>query len=75
MGNVCISKRKELIAATCNDENHTIIIYDRLKLIEKQKNITSRENGIVAVGHTTKNIIFDVKFTIDEKCVAIATLR
>ena len=41
VGNVCISKKKDLIAATCNDENHTIVIYDRLKLIEKQKNITS----------------------------------
>lgn len=75
IGNVCLSKSKNLIAATCNDEDHTIVIYDRIKLKDKEKNLTSTENGIIAMGSTTKNIIFDIKFTIDEKCLAVATLR
>lgn len=33
VGNVCISKSQKLIAASCNDEDHHIVVYSLTKLL------------------------------------------
>ncbi len=65
VGNVCISKSKDLLAVSCNDEEHKIVIYDLKRLRQIQKDLTSQETGVLAVGSSGKNCILDLKFTPD----------
>lgn len=32
VGNVCLSPSQKLIAATCNDEDHSLVVYDLQQL-------------------------------------------
>ena len=75
VGNICLSESRNLIAAVCNDEGHKLIIYDCKKLLEKQENPLIEDNGIISEGTATKNVVFDVRFTLKETKIALATLR
>jgi hypothetical protein len=40
-----------------------------------EKDLTSKKSGIIAMGPLTKNVIFDIKFTLDQKVLAVATIK
>jgi hypothetical protein len=65
----------KLLAVVCNDENHKLVIYNLNDLKELEKNITSTKTGIVCFGPLTKSLVFDIKFTLDEKSLVSATVK
>ena len=52
-----------------------MVIYDIDAIKESRKNLTSSETGVIAKGTTTRQVIFDIKFTLDEKMLVIATIK
>ena len=62
VGTVCFSPSGNYLAATCNDEDHTLVIYDLKVLKELETNLTSKKTGIVCSGPLIKCLIFDTKF-------------
>lgn len=62
---LCFSPSQKLLAATCNDEDHKLVIYNLNELKELQKNLTSTKTGIICKGPLTKSLVFDIKFTLD----------
>lgn len=75
VGNICLSHTRSFMAAVCNDEDHSLIVYDCKLLLEKQDKPLMKGNGVVASGTLTKNIVFDIRFALNETRVAVATLR
>lgn len=75
VGNVAISSAQPFVAASCNNEDHTIVVYDLRLLREAEKNPKSKETGLVASGKATKSVICDMKFSSDEKTLVVATAR
>lgn len=65
MGDITISGKQPYVAVSCNDDDHTIVIYDIKKLDANLKNPKANVNEIVATGSTSKSIILDIKFTTD----------
>jgi WD40 repeat protein len=75
IANVCFSPSQKLLAATCNDEDHKLVIYNLNELKELEKKLTSTKTGIICFGPLTKSLVFDIKFTLDEKSLVAATVK
>lgn len=64
-----------MVAASALDELHTIAVYDLKKVEEaKKKCIVDPEYAIIAKGANTRNPIFDLKFTLDNKYIVCASI-
>ena len=62
MGNVCFSPSQKYIAATCNDADHSLVVYDLQQLKKNESDLTSTKTGIVCSGPLVKCLIFDIRF-------------
>ena len=62
VGTVCFSPSGHFLAATCNDEDHTLVVYDLKVLKELETDLTSKKTGVVCAGPLIKCLIFDTKF-------------
>lgn len=65
VANLCLSPSQKILAATCNDEDHRLVIYNINELRELEKNLTSTKTGIICAGPLTKSLVFDIKFALD----------
>ena len=52
-----------------------MVIYNINELRELEKNLTSTKTGIICAGPLTKSLVFDIKFALDEKSIAAATVK
>lgn len=75
VGTVCFSPSEKYIAATCNDEDHSLVVFDLQELKAKEKDLTSTKTGIVASGPLIKSLVFDTRFELDEQSLVVASIR
>ena len=75
VGTVCFSPSEKFLAATCNDEDHSLVVYDLDELKQRQKDLTSKKTGVVCAGPLIKCLVFDTRFQLDEQSLVVATIR
>lgn len=64
-----------MVAASALDEFHTVAIYNLAKVKEaREKCIVDPEYAIIAKGVNTRNPIYDLKFTLDNKYLVCASM-
>ena len=65
VGNICLSHTRNYLAAVCNDSEHKLVVYDCIKLMARQRNPLLTDSPVVSVGSVTKNIVFDIRFSLN----------